>query len=223
MLLVSETQGNRIRRIDFSSTTPQVSTLAYGFKQPRGVSIHRTDTFLAVADCLNHAIRRVHIGGTSNGEASTIAGVDPGTDTTQRQGDMDGFGTDARFSEPFDVAFAGDDLLVADHSNKKLRLITLQGENYEVSTVWTFDTQPRGVAVSPDENFVIVACTNAIWKVTDFRSDLPIPTRLAGGTYGTADGNGDAAQFQNPSGLMLIESGNVLIAGVGSHRIRDLR
>ena len=120
-LFVSESEGNRIRKIDFSATPPVVSTLASGFNKPRGVSIHPTDTtFLAVADSLNHAIRRVH---TLTGVASTIAG-------RSSSGDMDGIGTNARFNEPFDVAFANNDLLAADLANKKLRLITAAGAGW---------------------------------------------------------------------------------------------
>eukprot|EP00802_Teleaulax_amphioxeia_P003226 Tamp_03229.p1 GENE.Tamp_03229~~Tamp_03229.p1 ORF type:complete len:675 (+),score=28.49 Tamp_03229:302-2026(+) len=215
VLFVSESEGNRIRKIDFSATPPQVSTLASGFNKPRGVSINGT-TFLAVADSLNHAIRRVN---TVTGVASTIAGTDPGAASS---GDMDGIGTNARFNEPFDVAFANNDLLVADLTNKKLRLIT--GADYQVSTVSVFATGPRGVAVGPDGSFVLVACEDAIYKVTNFRSSALVnPLRLAGGTYGTADGNGLAAGFQKPSGLMLTPDGNsVLIAGVASHRVREL-
>ena len=125
---------------------------------------------------------------------------------------------------PFDVAFANNDLLVADLANKKLRLITAAGADYQVSTVSNFDTGPRGVAVSPDGSFVLVALTDAIWKVTGFRSLTPNVEQLAGGTYGTADGNGLAAGFQLPSSLMLTPDGNsVLIAGVASHRVRELR
>ena len=217
-LFVSESEGNRIRKIDFSATPPQVSFLASGFNKPRGVSINGTDTtFLAVADSLNHAIRRVD---TVTKVASTIAGTDPGAASS---GDMDGIGTNARFNEPFDVAFANNDLLVADLANKKLRLIT--GADYQVSTVSVFTTGPRGVAVGPDGSFVLVACEDAIYKVTNFRSSALVnPLTLAGGTYGTADGNGLAAGFQKPSGLMLTPDGNsVLIAGVASHRVRELR
>ena len=219
-LFVSESEGNRIRKIDFSATPPVVSTLASGFNKPRGVSINGTDTtFLAVADSLNHVIRRVH---TVTGDASTIAGTDPGAASTSG-GDVDGIGTNARFNEPFDVAFANNDLLVADLANKKLRLIT--GADYQVSTVSVFTTGPRGVAVGPDGSFVLVACEDAIYKVTNFRSSALVnPLTLAGGTYGTADGNGLAAGFQKPSGLMLTPDGNsVLIAGVASHRVRELR
>ena len=141
---------------------------------------------------------------------------------------MDGACTSARFDEPYDVAFTSGDLLVADLSNRKLRLIAgVTNGVCQVSTVHDFPsgpgTEPRGLALTPDGSSVLVACTNAIYKVTDFRS-APSTALLAGGAYGIADGNGGAAQFQVPCGLKLTPDGNnVLIAGHGSHRLRDLR
>ena len=197
------------------------STAAY-FNTPRGLSIHPVVSrlTLAVADSGNHAIRLVN---TATGETRTVAGADP---SNPGSGRVDGTGTIARFMEPYDVAFAPNgDLLVADYGNKLLRLITEQGaNNYEVSTIVEFSGtggSPRGVAVSPDGTFALVAQdTDVISKITNFRSPSPSVVQLAA-LPRIQDAGGI---FQVPVGLRITPDGNdVLIAGLASHRVHQMR
>jgi len=47
-------------------------------------------------------------------------------------------------------------------------------------------------------------------------------TTLAGGTYGSNDGNGSAAQFGFPLGLAIDGAGNICVADEGNYTIRKI-
>ncbi len=51
---------------------------------------------------------------------------------------------------------------------------------------------------------------------------VPGTSNLAGGTYGTANGNGAAAGFKYPSGVAVDGSGNVFVADTYNHTIRKI-
>ena len=79
--------------------------------------------------------------------------------------------------------------------------------------------QPYNVAVDKDGN-VYVADTNnhSIRKITASGET----TTLAGGTQGSADGTGAAAQFNYPYGVTVGSDGNIYVADTHNHKVRKI-
>lgn len=89
----------------------------------QGVAIGRGELF--VADTYNHRIKRIEL---ATGEVTSIAG-------DGKAGAYDGRGARARFNEPAGVAWAEGRLYVADTNNHAIRVIDLDGADYDVSTI----------------------------------------------------------------------------------------
>jgi len=177
-----------------------------------------------VADCGNHAIRKV----SPNGVVTTLAG------TGGSAGSADGFGSQARFSSPSGVAVdGGGNLFVADRGNHLIRRVTIKGE---VSTLaggagkagsddgfgeWARFNNPGGAAVD-SAGYVFVADTgnHTIRKIAPGGE----VTTLAGkaGMAGSVDGQGAAARFNGPAALWLDADNNLLAADRDNHMIRKI-
>ena len=89
----------------------------------QGVAIGRGELF--IADTYNHRIKRIEL---ATGEVTSIAG-------DGKAGAYDGRGARARFNEPAGVAWAEGRLYVADTNNHAIRVIDLDGADYDVSTI----------------------------------------------------------------------------------------
>jgi sugar lactone lactonase YvrE len=147
-------------------------------------------------------------------------------------GSSDGSGSDANFNSPRSiVADKAGNLYVADTGNHTIRKINSAGV---VSTVAGSPgrsgfvdgigkaarfNHPSGVAV--DNQGIIYVCdrdNSAIRKIT---TDGNVTT-LAGGTFGSNDGHGSAAQFGFPAGLALDGAGNIYVADIDNFTIRKV-
>lgn len=138
-ILVADYKNHAIRRVAMDGT---VSTVAGNgkpgfvdasgenarFDGPAGLALD-VDGSILVADCFNHAIRRV----ARNGMVSTVAG-------DGKEGFTNGEGAAARFSHPASVLVVSQDaIIVADAGNNCLRRIrgrhvtTLAGDSEEGS------------------------------------------------------------------------------------------
>lgn len=81
--------------------------------------------------------------------------------------------------------------------------------------------KPSGVAVERDGKIIIVDQGNA--RILRFDPTTSEISALAGGeSIGFKDGVGKAAQFRQPSGVVIDAAGTILIADSGNHRIRAL-
>ena len=193
------------------------------FNYPYGVAVDGSGN-VYVADYTNNTIRKI----TPTGVVSTFAGL------AGSSGSADGTGGVARFNLPSGVAVDGSgNVYVADYNNHTIRKITPGGK---VSTLAglagsfgsadgtgsaaRFDG-PYGVAVDGSGNvYVSDSYNHTIRKITPPGT----VSTLAGSAEnsGSADGTGNAAQFNWPHGVAVDCSGNVYVADTGNHTTRKI-
>lgn len=193
------------------------------FNNPRGIAVDTAGNVI-VADFGNDTIRNI----TSAGVVSTLAGVAPAP------GSADGVGAAASFNAPQGMASdSSGNLYVADSGNNTIRVISPSGavKTLAGSTGVTGNADgsggaasfnlPMGVAVDGAGNAYVSDTRNCtIRKITPAGAT----TTLAGqaGMCGNADGTGAIARFNNPQGMAIDCSGNILVADTGNNAIRKV-
>jgi sugar lactone lactonase YvrE len=234
-LFVADTGNATIRKIAPDGT---VSTLAgapasrgnqdgtgasASFSAPSGVAVDGAGN-VYVADAFGQVIRKI----TSAGVVTTLAGS-PGA-----RGEADGTGGAARFNHPTSVAVdSAGTVYVADAYNDTIRKVTaagvvttlagsagISGGNDGTGRNALFN-QPMGVAVDAAGNVFVSDTANAtIRRVTP----AGVVTTVAGmvGISGLADGAAASALFNQPRGLVVDASGNLLVADTGNAVIRKI-
>jgi len=195
--------------------------IAARFSSPTGIAVDSLGNAY-VADKSNDIIRKI----TPTGIVSTLAGL-PGT-----SGIVDGTGVTARFNHPNGVAVdSTGNVYVADTSNDTIRKITasgvvttlagtagVHGMTDGTGAAASFNT-PQGIAVDTVGNVYVADTFNdAIRKITPAGE----VTTLEGGSFGSADGTGTAAKFNNPVGVAVDGAGNVFIADASNFAIRKI-
>ena len=185
------------------------------FYGPKGIVYF--DRFLFVVDTHNHKIRRISADGTVN----TLAGN--GTKEIR-----DGTGTEASFKviTCITVDRTGN-LYVADDGGTLIRKITPAG----VVTTFNIDHSNLDESLLFDEIDYLAADgignlyftsfgAHCIFKLTGYTT-LSI---LAGNNDppGYADGSGNEASFNEPSGVVVGRDGNIYVADFNNHRIRKI-
>jgi DNA-binding beta-propeller fold protein YncE len=201
--------------------------------RPSDISISPDGNFALFTDLFNHRVRRVDL---ASSQVSTICG--------SIQGSADGIGSIALFNRPFGVAMAptGEFALISDQKNNKVRYINLA--NNKVSTFFgsgavgnadgygtasSFNS-PRGVTISPDGSFALVADTyNHRIRRLNLRAEekdddnvlAGFVTTLAGAGEGKNDGIGSMAQFNLPHGVSIASNGEyAVVVDTNNHNIR---
>ena len=232
-LYVADYGNHRIRKID--TTTREVTTLAGStrgyeegtgtaakFDKPHSVAVD-SDGNVYVADYGNHRIRKI----TSGGDVTTLAG-------NGEAGFANGAGATAQFNGSLGVAVdSSDNVYVADVRNHRIRKIDtttrevttfagigIAGLANGAGTVARFD-RPYSVAVDSSDNVYVVDTGNhCIRKITPGGGEV---TTLAGnGEADFENGAGTAAQFDNPTGVVVDSSGILYVADKGNNRIRKI-
>jgi sugar lactone lactonase YvrE len=227
-LYVADTYNNRIRKIVIS--TAEVSTLAgssYGyadgtgsgaqFAYPSGITTDGTNLY--VADTGNGRIRKIVI---STGEVTTLAG--------SSYGYADGTGIAAQFYNPYDITTEGTNLYVSDMYNHRIRKIVIstgevttlagssEGHADGTGTSAQFD-YPRGITTDGTNLYVADTGNGRIRKIVISTGEV---TTLAGSSYGYADGNGTAAQFDYPYDITT-DGINLYVTDTNNNRIRCIK
>ena len=113
---------------------------------------------------------------------------------------------------------AGDDLKLSANGKFTFATALAEGSAYEVSVrtqpLWQFCTVTQGSGkASADVGDVAVACSAAVAQVS---------TLAGSGASGSADGNGSAASFYIPYGVVVDKNGNLLVSDTATSLVRKI-
>jgi sugar lactone lactonase YvrE len=207
----------------------------FGF--PAGIAVDKQGN-LFVTDTSTNTIRKM----TPVGDdwlVTTIAGVPSlggmGVSTN------DGVNGDARFYHPEGIlADTNGNVFVVDHDNDTIRQLTLNGTDWNVTTIAGWGGQlgtvdgtnsdarfwgPRGIAMDAGGTFYITdASTHVIRKMVHLGTNWVVTT-IAGQSrnFGLTDGTYTNALFNFPFALAVDPSTNIYVADFGNHAIRKMR
>lgn len=191
------------------------------FNRPSGLAVDRDGNIL-VADSNNYVIRKV----TQAGVVTTIAG------TPHQEGADDGTGPAARFRTPASLTIDdGNNLYIVDSGSSAIRKMTPDGfvstlaggQHYGsqdgAGSTAQFNT-PLGVAADQAGNvYVADEGNHEIRKI----SPTGVVTTLAGSPVrGKTDGSGNAASFNDPSGICIAGSGDLYVADTFNSAVRKI-
>jgi hypothetical protein len=192
------------------------------FNHPRGVAVDSAGN-VYVGDTDNHTIRKI----TPSRVVSTFAG------SAGSYGSANGTGSAARFYFPLGVAVDNAaNVYVADRYNYTIRKITPSrvvstfaglagtGSHDGTGSAARFNL-PNAAAVDSAGNVYVADTYNhTIRKITP----SGVVSTLAGlaGSYGIADGTGNAARFNFPLGVAVDSAGNVYVGDTSNHTIRKI-
>lgn len=194
------------------------------FNSPTGIAVDSSGN-LFVADTGNAIIRKL----TPSGASSTIAGSAGATGTT------DGVGAAARFNHPSSLALDSfGNVYVTDTFNDTIREITsanavttlagtpgVSGTYDGPGTALALFNQPAGIAVDSSNNIYIADTGNATIRKSALYGNVSTLAGLASIAGLEDDADGDAL-FNQPRGLAIDASGNVLVADTGNAAIRKV-
>jgi hypothetical protein len=193
------------------------------FFHPTGVAVDGAGN-VYVADTLNSTIRKI----TPAGVVSTLAGL------AGVAGTADGTGSAAQFDQPEGVAVdAAGNVYVADTGAFTVRKITpagvvttLAGSPLNLGSADGTGNAARfsrlpSVAVDAAGTVYVGDPSNATIRAI---TPAGVVTTLAGlaGAFGSIDGTGSAARFNNPDGVAVDAAGNVFVADSFNNSIRKV-
>jgi len=230
-LYVADSSNNMIRKLVIGtgvvttlagSTTPGATNgtgSAASFNFPVGLDTDGTNLY--VTDNNNNLIRQIVI---STGVVTTLAG-------SGVAGSTNGTGTGASFNDPNSVLVVGGNLFVGSLNDDLVRQIvistglvtTLAGSGAAGSTNGTGTgasfSSPKGMATDGTNLYVADYGNNLIRKIV---ISTGVVTTLAGsGAAALTDGNGTAAAFHGPVGVVT-DGTNLFIADALNNAIRKV-
>jgi len=190
------------------------------FAMPSGIT-QGIDGTVYVSDTQNHRIRAI-----VGVKVTTVAGVTTVNDEYGLPvgGFLDGPATEAQFNQPKGLAVdPNGTIYVADSANGAVRVIDKSGL---VTTLVKGLNSPSDLVLGNDGELYVTETLNHRILRVDKNGKWTV---LAGGGYetrnnwlfgGYADGLGEQAQFNEPSGLALGPNGSLYVADTGNQRIR---
>jgi sugar lactone lactonase YvrE len=230
-LFVADTGNSAIRKVGLSGVVTTLAGItritgtadgtgtAARFNSPYDLTVD-SDGTMYVADCYNHAIRKV----TPGGAVTTFAGQ------AGSYGNINSTGTLSRFNTPMGVALDGaHNLFVADTMNGMLRKVTPAGIATNI-TGSIFFGYLDGVAAVARFNYAMGLVVDAAGNlfIADAQNNL-IRKLMAGvvSTYvgvgsGSEDGSARTARFNYPAGVAVEANGSVYVADEYNHTIRKI-
>ena len=245
-IFVADTGNHAIRKVTPEGVVTTLAGSAGGtgsadgagsfarFRYPGGAAVDKAGN-VYVADTGNDTIRKM----TPQGVVTTLAGL------AGQRGSVDGTGSKARFTDPFDVTVdSSGNVYVADEGNDTIRKVTPEGVvttlaglagNFgstdgigSAARFGSKDGGPSGVAVDGVGNvFVTDTQNHTIRKVTP----MGVVTTLAGiasiSEYGwpvggSRDATGSEARFNYPWGVVVDKDGIIYVADSLNHTIRKV-
>lgn len=230
---VADTQNSTIRQISPAGVATTVAGTAgvFGYAEgtgsnalfsgPQGVAVDSSGN-IYVADTGNNAIRKI-----SSGTSSLLAGW-PGN-----PGNNNGSGTNAQFNHPQGIAVSGTTVYVADSWNHTVRAITSGGTvttlaglsgvygSYDGAGTAARFNNPSGIAADSSGNLYVTDFNNHTIRQI---ASGGVVTTIAGwaGIWGSSDGTGTNALFNQPTGISVDASGNLYVVDSGNDTIRKL-
>ncbi|MBI3947017.1 MAG: hypothetical protein HY321_13920, partial [Armatimonadetes bacterium] len=202
------------------------------FRMPYGLALE-SDTSLLITEYHGQRVRRIQLkGGTpttaANWHVSLVAGESGIVSPTGAF--QDGTGSAARFNHPAGITVdTRGNAYVADRDNHRVRRITQEGVVTTLAGSGTSGYLDSATGTTAQLNSPFGAAVDAAGYV--FIADYGnhrirrvgpsgAVTTVAGGTFGSADGTGDAARFASPDPIAVDCAGNVYVADSSGYRIR---
>ncbi|QTE24336.1 MBG domain-containing protein [Polaribacter cellanae] len=229
-LYVTGLLSHNIRKI---SPTGQVTTIAgtgasgsnnglgtsASFNQPRGIVVDASGNIF-VADTQNHMIRKID----QSGQVTTYAG-------STSNGNVDGNGTNASFSQPYGITIdSNGNLYVADYINHRIRKIdinrnvtTIAGSssgNIDANGTSARFKNPRGITITP--NGIIYVSDTYNHSIRKIATNGDVTTVAGSGFRSFRDGIGANAYFYEPYGIALGENNDLIVGDARNNRIRRI-
>lgn len=186
-----------------------------------GVAVDSSDNVYASL-VTNHTVVKISPAGT----LSTLAGA------SGVPGAIDAVGGDARFNGPLGLAVdAASTIFVADFGNSTIRRISANGTVITLAglagvrgktdgppTVARF-AAPRGIALDRIGNRYVTDWSNSTIRLITL--DNHVQT-VSGGTSGSRDSIGTAAQFMAPWGIAIDPAGNLFVTDSVANTVRRI-
>ncbi len=123
-------------------------------------------------------------------------------------GNVDGVGTSASFTDPWGMALWGGVLYVADSFNCRIRKVSSDGESVDAAK--SLSKSKSLSSISPKLSIELCVC-GFVGTVTAFV-----------GSWGSVDGVGASAGFNQPRGVTVDSTGTFFVADSSNNRIRQV-
>lgn len=187
------------------------AALSAKFRTPQDVVV-AADGTIYVTDADNHRIRKI-----KDGQVSTFAGSDSGF--------VNSNGTSAKFGYPYSITLdANQNFYISDYDDSRIRKISSGGDvsTYDVGfPEWPpFFIAIQGMVTDAQGNIYVADTYNQ--RIRKISASRQVSTIAGNDSAGFRNGNGEAAKFNHPSGIVMDKQGNLYVPDPYNFRIRKI-